>query len=132
LAFVLSPHYNAIPTSGLGSQTLADLFECASDINSIDLIRKAALEAAKLGNITVVKEVTHEFAPHGISCVLVLAESHMALHTWPEYGYVSIDLFTCDSSIESEKIIQNLKSTLKADRVESRTFSRGVPPNLSH
>ena len=126
-----NPNLHAIPKTGLGVQILADLFDCTADINSVDAVRKAALAAARLGKVTVVREVTHHFAPHGVSCVLVLAESHMALHTWPEHGYIAVDLFTCDQQIEGETIIRNLADTFGSEHFTSETKPRGLPTDVS-
>ena len=50
---------------------------------------------AKELKLNVVKRFTHQFKPHGISVICVLAESHLALHTWPEYGYIHFDIVSC-------------------------------------
>lgn len=58
------------------------------------LLRQIAAVAQEL-NLTVVKKFVHQFEPHGISIVLVLAESHLAIHTWPELGYLHLDALSC-------------------------------------
>ena len=47
-----------------------------------------------MGRATIVRDVFHQFSPHGISGVVVIAESHLAIHTWPEHGYAAVDLFS--------------------------------------
>ena len=114
-----------IPSTGLGHQFIADIYGCGADISDPSVVRKVALEAAEIGNATLIKEVTHEFSPHGLSCVLVIAESHIALHTWPEHGYVAVDIFTCDLSVDGEKIIDFIQSELGAERVTVQMLNRG-------
>ena len=116
-----------IPPSGLGHQFVGDIYECRADIADPEFIKKITLEAAELGNATVLKEVTHEFSPHGLSCVLVIAESHLAVHTWPEHGYVSVDLFTCDLSVKGQFILEFFKSKLQSERATLQHVRRGLP-----
>ncbi|NHV07114.1 MAG: adenosylmethionine decarboxylase, partial [Thaumarchaeota archaeon] len=72
----------------LGKQIIAELFECKTErLNSFSTVKKAMLEAARASNSTVIRSVFHKFSPQGISGVVVVAESHLAIHTWPEYGY---------------------------------------------
>ena len=117
--------HQGIPATGLGHQFIADIYGCGADISDPSLVRRVALEAAEIGNATLIKEVTHEFSPHGLSCVLVIAESHIALHTWPEHGYVAVDIFTCDLSVDGEKIIEFIQSELKAKSVSVQMLNRG-------
>lgn len=116
-----------IPTTGLGHQFIADIYDCQADISDPELVRTVALDAAKIGNATIIKEVTHEFSPHGLSCVLVISESHIALHTWPEHGYVAVDIFTCDLSVDGHKIIDYIKTQLNAERATTEHIRRGLP-----
>jgi len=85
---------------------VAELYDCEQDLNDLGRIEEIAQEVARLGRVTVVQEVTHQFSPHGVSCVLVLSESHLAIHTWPEYGYVAVDLFTCEEAVDGEEMMK--------------------------
>ena len=58
------------------------------------LLNKALTSAKKL-KLTIVSSHVHEFKPHGLSLALIIAESHFAIHTWPELGYMHIDVFSC-------------------------------------
>lgn len=64
-------------------------------LDSQEAVREALLYAAREGRCTVVAEYFHEFSPVGVTGVLVLAESHLSVHTWPEEGYCALDAFTC-------------------------------------
>ena len=85
----------------LGRHILAEFFDCDNDIlddtEKIELIMKrAAIECGA----TIISSTFHEFNPHGVSGVVVIAESHLAIHTWPEYGYAAVDVFTCGETVD--------------------------------
>lgn len=68
----------------------------------------------------------HRFNPHGISGAVIIAESHIAIHTWPEYGYAALDVFTCGSDIDPKNIAEAVSETLNADRMHVSSILRGV------
>ena len=88
----------------LGQHLLLDLFDCdAKMISSLQGVKASMLEAAERAQATVVQLVFHEFSPFGISGVgLAIAESHLAIHTWPEHRYAAVDIFTCGDVLEPE------------------------------
>jgi hypothetical protein len=67
-----------------------------------------------------VQEVFHQFNPHGLSGVIVIAESHLAIHTWPEYGVAAIDLFTCDPNLKAEAAIAYIAESLEARAIDTK------------
>ncbi len=80
---------------------------------------------------TRVKTVFHQFAPQGVSGVIVIAESHVTVHTWPEHGYAAFDIFTCGERVVALRIKQGLIDWLKPGHVSSREFERrpaGINP----
>ncbi|MCX6640634.1 MAG: adenosylmethionine decarboxylase [bacterium] len=113
--------------NALGRQILVEYYDCdAKALNDCNLVASAMLEAARLSGATVVEEVFHLFNPHGISGVVVIAESHLSIHTWPEYGYAAVDLFTCGDEIQPEKAFEHLKKLLHARSVSVMELKRGV------
>ena len=85
----------------LGRHLLLELFDCDPDaINSLDIVKSSMVEAAKRAHATIVDVVFHEFNPFGISGVVVIAESHLAIHTWPEYRYAAVDVFSCGETLQ--------------------------------
>ncbi|HAA21329.1 MAG TPA: adenosylmethionine decarboxylase, partial [Cytophagales bacterium] len=80
---------------------------------------------ARLAGATIINSTFHHFAPAGISGVVVIQESHLALHTWPEYGYVALDVFTCGNTVDPWKACYHLKSALKAKESTSQEMKRG-------
>jgi S-adenosylmethionine decarboxylase proenzyme len=83
-------------------------------------------EAARLAGATIVTEAFHLFNPHGVSGVVVIAESHLAIHTWPEYGYAAVDLFTCGDDVNSELAFFHLKNELQACDFTAVEMKRGL------
>lgn len=84
------------------------------------------LRAANESGATVVTDIFHQFNPHGVSGVVVIAESHIAIHTWPEQGYAAVDVFTCGTSIDISKVRDVLRECFQAERVSERAFTRGA------
>lgn len=118
----------------LGQQFTVDLFDCAADVdvNDVALVREALLRAAVAGEATVVSDCFHHFSPHGVSGVVIIAESHIAAHTWPEHRFVAIDIFTCGTSCKPEEIRKSLEADFRPGRVEFTNTPRGVNINKSH
>ncbi len=84
----------------LGRHILVEYYQCNADIlNNQNLVENYMVEAAKSTGSTVVNSSFHKFSPHGVSGVVVIAEAHLAIHTWPEYNYAAVDLFTCGNTV---------------------------------
>ena len=81
--------------------------------------------AAKASGATIVTSVFHPFFPQGISGVVVIEESHLSIHTWPEYGYAAVDFFTCGDGLP-ERAHEVLKEGLQAKTAEVMFVSRGA------
>ena len=111
----------------LGRHMLVELYECDKNVlNNQDLIQKSMEEAAVKSNATVVNSIFHQFNPHGVSGVVVIAESHLAIHTWPEYNYAAVDLFTCGTSVNPRIAFEILKDRLGAAHFTTRELNRGL------
>ncbi len=82
--------------------------------------------AAEYAKATVVEDVFHKFNPHGISGVVVIAESHLAIHTWPEYGYAAVDLFTCGESVDPWDAFQYISDKLESNNKTTMELKRGT------
>jgi S-adenosylmethionine decarboxylase len=111
----------------LGRQLLVEFYGCDSKgLNDKEMLRHALKQAAVEAGATIVADVFHEFNPHGISGVVVIAESHLAIHTWPEFGFAAVDLFTCGDDILPDKAMNYLKAQLKASHLSVMELKRGV------
>ncbi|MDP2919861.1 MAG: adenosylmethionine decarboxylase [Dehalococcoidia bacterium] len=93
----------------LGIHLLLELNECDHVLlNDLPAIRDIMLDAARTAGATVLGESFHHFSPQGVSGILVIAESHLSVHTWPEHGYAGADIFTCGTTVLPEKAVDVL------------------------
>ncbi|MBD3388746.1 MAG: S-adenosylmethionine decarboxylase proenzyme [Candidatus Altiarchaeales archaeon] len=111
----------------LGEHILIEFYGCDNSIiNDERLIEDKLVESVELSGATIVKPVFHKFSPHGVSGVIVIAESHFSIHTWPEYGYCALDIFTCGDKIKSKKALNYLRKELKAKNISVIQLNRGM------
>ena len=118
----------------LGRQILVEFYDCDRDVlNSEQRIREILLEGVRLSRATIVSDTFHTFSPHGVSGVVVIAESHVTIHTWPEHGYAAVDIFTCGETIDPWVIQKYLERNFLAANVSSMELKRGLfPQKVSH
>ena len=110
----------------LGHQTTLDFYNCKNTaINSCKFIENTLLDVAKIIGLTVVNTTIHEFSPIGVSGVIVIEESHIAVHTWPEHNYVAIDFFTCNKNFDLTEGSEWLKRIFEASHFTSEHITRG-------
>ncbi len=111
----------------LGRHVLAELYDCDKElINDQEFIEEIMLRAVEVSGATIVKPVFHKFNPHGVSGVVVIAESHFTIHTWPEYGYCALDIFTCGDVIDNYAALTFIREKLMAKGVSVSEVKRGV------
>ena len=112
--------------SEVGSHVLLDLYECDTEhLDDIEWVRSTLVAAAIAAKATIVETVFHKFAPWGISGVVVIAESHLAIHIWPERRYVAVDVFTCGPNLQLDVASALLTREFRSRRPMQRRFSRG-------
>ena len=113
--------------NALGRHLLMELEDCNEEIlNNLDTLKEAMLAAANEAGATVMGVSFHRFNPHGISGVVVVAESHLFIHTWPEYGYAAADIFTCGTTVQPEKAAEVLIEKLGARKHSIQEIARGT------
>ena len=110
---------------GLGQHLLIDFFDCAAIPTTAAELEQAMLETAVRINATVVTSSFHEFNPQGLSGVVVIAESHLAAHTWPEHNAICVDLFTCSQGMDSVAGLVFLFQEFGAGSMSTNTVCRG-------
>lgn len=112
---------------GLGRHLIIEMYDCDPIVlDSIDVLKNALVEAAKATNSKVLWHKFHKFYPQGVTGVVIVAESHLSIHTWPEFGYAAIDIFTCGTHTNPWKALEVLKSVLKPKRMSVLEIKRGI------
>ena len=110
----------------LGRHFIVEYYECDKDIiNDVHQVETLMLEAAKEAKATIIKSVFHPFFPHGTSGVVVISESHLTIHTWPEHGYAAVDVFTCGEEADPEKACAYLREKFHSKRHTILEIKRG-------
>ena len=113
--------------NALGRHLLLELFDCDTEsINNLEAVKSSLIEAAKRAQATIVDVVFHEFNPFGISGVVVIAESHLSIHTWPEYRYAAVDVFSCGEVLQPEIAVNYLVEQFGAERASVVELQRGM------
>jgi S-adenosylmethionine decarboxylase len=109
-----------------GSQVVLDLYDCeTTHLDDLQWVKTTLVNAALAAGATIVETVFHKFAPWGISGVVVIAESHLAIHIWPENRYAAVDVFTCGENVQMDVASAFLKREFRAKRAVQRRFMRG-------
>jgi len=114
----------------LGTHLLVELRDCNPAIlKNLEEVRDALVSAAKEAKATIVDISFHEFNPFGISGMVVIAESHLSIHTWPEYNYAAVDIFTCGDVIKPEVAAASIIERFECKNPSMVEMKRGI---LSH
>ena len=113
--------------NALGKHLLLELKDCNREVlNDLGFLKDVLQTAASEANATVLGESFHHFNPHGVSGVVIIAESHLVIHTWPEYGYAAVDIFTCGNSVRPEKASEILIGKLGTKNHSILEIQRGI------
>jgi S-adenosylmethionine decarboxylase len=120
----------------LGNHLIIELYDCQVEaINDAKTVEDRLIEAVRLSGAKMVQSVIHKFNPHGVSGVIVIEESHFSVHTWPEYGYCALDIFTCGDEIDYYSALHYLKKEFQAKNLSVTEMKRGMldlPVKLLH
>lgn len=111
----------------LGQHLVLELNGCTSKLlGDVKRVEEIMVAAAKIAKATIVGVHFHQFSPFGVSGVVVIAESHFAIHTWPEHGYAALDIFTCGDTLNSELAVQYLVKKFQSRRPTLIELKRGL------
>ena len=112
----------------LSQHTLLEFYDCdPARLKRAREVKKLLCESVLQGGGTIVKTVFHNFNPYGVSGVVVITESHVTIHTWPEHAYAAVDIFSCGKKLDHRAIRVELKRALCSRRVRGKTLRRGLP-----
>lgn len=115
----------------LGRHVLLELYHCDTDfLDKTAAVEEILISAANLGKATIVETSFHHFSPFGVSGIVVIKESHISIHTWPEHGYAAIDLFTCDNEMDMKIMVTSLVDAFNAGSFEETLVLRGLPEKV--
>jgi len=111
----------------LGKHLLLELIDCdATLLNDMEYLRKVVSDTARQIGATVIKDSFYQFTPQGVSGVLIIAESHISIHTWPEYSFAAVDVFTCGDVIDPKNAVTPFVEKLKATSSSFIEMKRGM------
>jgi S-adenosylmethionine decarboxylase proenzyme len=111
----------------LGRHLLLELKICNKEaLDDLNFLKECLNEAAIQCGATVVGESFYHFSPYGVSGVVNIAESHIAIHTWPEHRYAAVDVFTCGTDVDPEKAAKLIIERLEAQSHSLIELRRGI------
>jgi len=115
-----------MPDKPVGKHVIADFSGCSFDIlNSKEFLQEQAISAAEKCGATVINAFAFQFEPQGVTVNLTLSESHLALHSYPEHGYLAVDIFTCGDTCQPEVALSYLQEKIQPKHVKMNTCPRG-------
>jgi len=115
-----------------GIHLLGEWYDCPADtpeFTQASALRRLCIDAARDAGLTVVGDSFHQFEPQGVTGTVLLAESHIAIHTWPEAGFVTVDVYVCnlqtDNTAKAEHVFRALETALRPQRTRFQAIHRG-------
>lgn len=116
-----------MPVKALGRHILAEMYDCDPEVlNDQDLVCEVMVTAALQAGAEIREVAFHKFSPQGVSGVVVISESHLAIHTWPELGYAAVDVYTCGDRVNPWDACNYIVERLRAGRVQATEVKRGL------
>jgi S-adenosylmethionine decarboxylase len=111
----------------LGTHIVCELSGCdPKALTDVDAVHSMMIEAARAANATIMESAFHRFEPQGVSGTVILAESHLSIHTWPEKGYAAMDFYTCGDHTDPWLACQHAANVLGAKNMLTTEFKRGI------
>ncbi|MCX7902932.1 MAG: adenosylmethionine decarboxylase [Caloramator sp.] len=113
--------------NALGRHIIAEIYGCDAEIlNDREKIEKIMVDAALMAGAEVREVAFHKFSPLGVSGVVVISESHLTIHTWPELGYAAVDVFTCGDHINPWDACNYMTEQFGATHITATEVKRGL------
>lgn len=125
----IQPVFNSI-SNRVGRHCMLELYDCPAELlDDQSFVQQALRQAANIAQSTLLGELSHKFDPQGVTALVLLAESHISIHTWPESGYAAVDVFTCGEHTLPEAASRFLAQRFESGRHELSTVPRSGPPS---
>lgn len=113
--------------SSIGHHYIVEASGCDPKIiSSVEKVQQILVKTAKISGVQVWSVSINRFPPNGVSGVIVISESHISTHTWPEFGYVALDFYTCGSEIDPEKAVFYAVEAFGASTSHITEITRGI------
>jgi S-adenosylmethionine decarboxylase proenzyme len=114
-------------TQSLGNHVTLDFYGCEADnLDNPEFVRDSLLKAINLAGCTYVEDSFKEFEPIGVSGFVIIAESHLSIHTWPEHKFAALDVFTCGHIDQLYNIEKHLTEIFSPNMVDKTFIKRGT------
>jgi S-adenosylmethionine decarboxylase len=114
-------------TNNLGTHLIIDMEGVSSKLlNNLQLLETVLVEAARSSNMTVLGVKSHQFSPQGVTAIVLLEESHISIHTYPELQYAAIDIFTCGDKAKPDTALEYIDGILCPRRTSIARIPRGL------
>ncbi len=111
-----------------GTHLMCEFSGCdARIIGDVDAVRDILFKAATEAKAEIMEVSFHRFFPQGVSGVVVISESHLSIHSWPEYGYAAVDIYTCGDHTDPEAALQYCARAFGATATDIVKVNRGLP-----
>jgi S-adenosylmethionine decarboxylase len=112
----------------VGKHFIVELSECSVEVlNDLSKVKEILSRAAVNANTEVKELAFHHFYPQGVSGVVVIAESHISIHTWPENGYAALDIYTCGDKADPRVACDYIAKEFNAKTIHMTEINRGIP-----
>ncbi|MEW6545814.1 MAG: adenosylmethionine decarboxylase [Bacillota bacterium] len=111
----------------LGRHVLAEVYGCDPNVlDDVQAVERILVRAAQEAGAEIRETVFHKFSPQGVSGVVVISESHLAVHTWPELGYAAVDVFTCGERVDPWLACDLIVAQFRASHMTATESKRGI------
>lgn len=108
-------------------QIIAEFYGCSADlISRSETVKRIMNRAVRKSNLTKIRSHYHQFRPSGVTGVVLLAESHITMHSWPEYNYLALDLFSCGDKKKAQAAYKQMIKDFKPAKVKKKVIMRGL------
>ena len=108
------------------TQLLVDLYGCEADLDDEGFLLDTLEKASDAVGSTVLQRITQRFSPVGVTAILILAETHISVHTWPEHGYAAVDIFVCGEGKDPEVAWDVVREALRPESFETKEITRTI------
>ena len=111
----------------LGIHILMELKDCdPALLDDLDYVRESIIRAADEAGAEIVGQAFHKFRPVGVTGIVAIAESHISVHTWPEFAYAAADIFSCSESFKPRDAAELIVERFRSGRPSITEIARGL------